>query len=117
MPTDVRGLPLFSLLAASACGGSSVEPLTVEVPTTPPSATANSTESASRPGTGNVEGAVSFTGRAPAKQFATRASDAEFCKDHLVPHNAVVVTAGKLADVFVRIVGPVRGSWPAPADP
>lgn len=67
---------------------------------------------------GVIRGFVNFTGKAPVMKIASRRKDADYCKRFMVPHNAVVVNGGKLADTLVRIeVGGVKGSFKAPAVP
>lgn len=67
---------------------------------------------------GVIRGFVNFTGKAPVMKIASRRKDTEYCKKFMVPHNAVIVNGGKLADTLVRIeVGAVKGNFKAPPVP
>jgi len=67
-------------------------------------------------GTATIKGVVSFSGKAIEMKVPKKRKDAEFCKTKEVKYNAVVVNAGKLQDVFVRIANDgVKGDYKAPA--
>jgi plastocyanin len=86
-------------------------------PTTTPSATPTpaKTAEASPTGAGVITGVVNLTGKAPEMKVPTKRKDMDVCKAKEVKYNAVVVTDGKLQDVFVRIaVGAVKGKFEAP---
>jgi plastocyanin len=69
-------------------------------------------------GAGVIRGFVKFTGKVPIMKVASKRRDTDYCKRFMVPHNAVIVKDGKLADTLVRIeVGGVKGSFKAPAVP
>ena len=67
-------------------------------------------------GTATIKGTVSFTGKAPEMKVPKKRKDAEVCKAKEVKYNAVIATAGKLSDVFVRLSNDsVKGDYKAPA--
>lgn len=90
-----RSFPLL-LLALAACGDAD----------------------AARPkkGTGAIKGVVTFVGTAPERAPLDRTSDPK-CGTGEVLAEDVVVTDGKLRDVFVRIKNGTAGTHDAPADP
>ena len=78
----------------------------------PPSAAARAREG------GKIHGVVRLTGEAPIMKVPRKMKDAEWCRDHPTPYNAVLSRDGKLKDVFIRIEnGGVKGHFPSPPVP
>lgn len=97
------------ILVAFGCGGSKPDAATAAPPET---ATPGATGSAS------VTGTVTFSGVAPVAAAIKMDADPA-CALHASSHAAeeVIVTDGKLANVFVYVKEGVTGSYPAPTTP
>jgi plastocyanin len=104
---------LASLLVV-ACGGGEQPPQQAETAAAPAAQAAPA-------GSGTITGTVSFTGTAPANPAIDMASEAACVGKH--PGGAtdpqIVVTDGKLANVFVYVKSglPAGASYPAPTTP
>ena len=74
-------------------------------------------ETAFRFGTGGVRGVVAFTGTPPEMTVSRHVAHTFVCQDHPQPRNAVLVTDGKLRDVYVHLIGPVPGAYQPSKEP
>jgi Carboxypeptidase regulatory-like domain len=97
----MRLLLLLTTLSLVACGGDKKKPS----PTGAPAAPSIEAPVALPPpvGLGTLRGVVTLSGAAPEMKVPTARKTADFCKTKEIPHNAVRVVDGKLADVFVRL--------------
>ncbi|MEZ4301947.1 MAG: hypothetical protein R3B70_43845 [Polyangiaceae bacterium] len=124
MPRSLLRTALLSsalLLAPIACSpapspsGVEQPSPTVDVPVAPgPSSSASAPETGTAsappaeapcsPQFGELCGVVRFTGKVPAMVSPPKRKEADYCKDWSVPHNAVRVKDGGLADVAIYVV-------------
>ncbi len=110
----MRLILLLTTLSLVACGGGKKKPSAKGAPAAP------STEApvALPPpiGLGTLRGVVTFSGAPPEMKVPTARNTADFCKTKQIPHNAVRVVDGKLADVFVRLAPGSAPGAGVPAD-
>jgi plastocyanin len=123
MKSRKLSLALFGaagLLVLSACKNDTPQPST---PTPTPTTTAKQPETAPKPppaapvgGSGTVKGVVKFNGEPPAMADVAPSADPA-CEGMPLKEQSVLVKDGKLANVLVRVRGPVAGAPAAPSEP